>query len=60
MPDVMMSKVSWNGNFSHPMNNVSKASEPSVRCSSKSSSDSASFSPRLILAEAVAVSADTG
>ena len=34
-------------NFSTPMHRVSKASEPSVRASSLSSSVSASFSPRL-------------
>ncbi len=37
------------GNFSHPIYSVSKASVPSVRCSNKSSSDSASFSPPLSL-----------
>lgn len=35
------------GYFSQPMQRVSKASLPSVRCSRRSSSFSASFSPRL-------------
>jgi len=37
-------KESLYGNFSTPMYSVSKASEPSVLCSSRFSSDSASFS----------------
>ena len=37
------------GNFSHPKYAVSKASAPYVRFSSKSSSDSASFSPPLVV-----------
>ena len=37
------------GNFSAPIYSVSNASVPSVRCSSKSSSVSASFSPPLSL-----------
>ena len=37
------------GNFSHPKYTVSMASVPYVRRSSKSSSDSASFSPPLVV-----------
>lgn len=48
-PDTERANVSWNGNFSQPMHRVSKASVPSVRCSSRSSSLSASFSPDLSL-----------
>lgn len=49
IPIVEMQKASRYGNFSQPMQRVSKASVPSVRCSSKSSSLSANFSPPLSL-----------
>lgn len=48
-PETLIEKASRYGNFSQPMYNVSKASVPSVRCSRRSSSDSASFSPPLSL-----------
>ena len=41
--------ISRTGNFLQPILRVSKASEPAVRCSRRSSSDSASFSPDLSL-----------
>ena len=49
MPFIDSEKESRYGNFSQPMYRVSKASVLSVRCSSRSSSDSASFSPDLSL-----------
>lgn len=49
MPDEESEKQSLYGNFSQPIYKVSNASEPSVRCSNKSSSLSASFSPDLSL-----------
>ena len=49
LPDIGRLEVSVCGNFSQPIYRVSKASVPSVRCSNKSSSLSASFSPALFL-----------
>ncbi len=48
-PETLIENASRYGNFSQPMYNVSKASVPSVRCSRRSSSLSASFSPHLSL-----------
>ena len=43
-PLVENPMASWYGNFSQPMQSMSKASVPSVRCSRRFSSDSANFS----------------
>ena len=48
-PPIAIGYKSCCGNFSQPMQSVSKASVPSVRCSRRSSSDSGCFSIDLFL-----------
>ena len=48
-PPIAIGYKSCCGNFSQPIQSVSKASVPSVRCSRRSSSDSGCFSMDLFL-----------